>query len=103
CAALAYQCTTPQLRAGFIGAMENERLPGPKAQAATGDYLLENDLVRVVIDAPEHPHHLAPTGGAILDLTPLASPMGMPADEINAIYHAAGVLPRDAVHYDTMV
>ncbi len=44
---------------------------GPKALAAEGDYLLENDLIRVVLDAPDHPHFLGPSGGAILDLAPL--------------------------------
>jgi hypothetical protein len=99
CAALAYQCAAPRLRAEIIGEMDaTARVPGAKAQAAAGDYLFENDLIRVVIDAPDHPHHLAPTGGAILDLAPL-TPVGQAADGINAVYHAAGVLPRDAVHY----
>ncbi|HEY4392408.1 MAG TPA: hypothetical protein VGP64_00015 [Polyangia bacterium] len=104
CAALAYQCAAPKLRAEIIGQMDAERVAGPKAQAAAGDFLFENDLIRVVIDAPEHPHHLAPTGGAILDLAPITpTPTGQPADQTNAIYHAAGVLPRDAVHYDSAV
>ena len=80
-----------------------ERVAGPKALAAEGDYLLENDLVRVVLDAPDHPHSIGPSGGAILDLAPLvASPLvPNPGDQTNAIYHAAGVLPRDAVHYES--
>ncbi len=51
-------------------------LPGPKALAGQGDYVLENDQIRVVLDAPEHPHFLAPSGGAILDLAPLPSRSG---------------------------
>jgi hypothetical protein len=101
CAALAYQCAGPKLRAEQIGPGEAERALGPKALAAEGDYLLENDRVRVVLDAPDHPHHLAPTGGAILDLAAFDPTSEQYTDETNAIYHAAGVLPRDAVHYDS--
>lgn len=100
CPAIQYPscATAPALRVAIIGD-EPERAPGPKSLAATGDYVLENDLIRVVLDAPEHPHYLAPSGGAILDLEPLAGPN--PGDQANAIYHAAGVLPRDAVHYES--
>src|SRR5947207_8392135 len=105
CAALVYPtyptCREPKLRAGQIGPGEAERALGPKALAAEGDYLLENDRVRVVLDAPDHPHDLAPTGGAILDLAPFDPSSGQYTDQTNVIYHAAGVLPRDAVHYDS--
>jgi hypothetical protein len=74
------------------------RSSGPRALAAAGDFLLENDLVRVVLDAPEHPQGLAPTGGSIIDLAPLAAGSG---DQVNGFFQAAGVLPRDAVHYET--
>ncbi len=100
CAALVYAaCTTPKLRVEQIGPNDPERVAGPKALAAEGDYLLENDLVRVVLDAPDHPHLIGPTGGAILDLAPLGK--NSLGDQTNAIYHVAGVLPRDAVHYET--
>src|SRR5207248_704183 len=49
----------------------------------------------------DHPHDLAPTGGAILDLAPFDPSSGQYTDQTNVIYHAAGVLPRDAVHYDS--
>src|SRR4051812_31089588 len=71
-------------------------LPGPKARGAPGDMVLENDLVRVVLAAPSHPSDLGPTGGAILDLSPTSGDSG---DQINSIHQAAGLLPRDAVHY----
>jgi hypothetical protein len=102
CPALAYPaCAAPRLRAERIGAgdMERSPVPSPKSLAGAGDYLLENDLIRVVLDAPDHPHFLAPSGGAILDLDWLDSTLG--GDQTNAIYHAAGVLPRDAVHYES--
>jgi hypothetical protein len=100
CAAIQYPscAAAPTLQVEIIGA-DPERAPGPKALAATGDYLLENDLIRVVLDAPEHPHYLAPSGGSILDLEPVGVNLG---DQTNAIYHAAGVLPRDAVHYESV-
>jgi len=103
CPALVYAaCTAPKLRVEQIGPNDPERVAGPKALAAEGDYLLENDLVRVVLDAPDHPHFIGPSGGAILDLAPLGkSTLGKSTgDQTNAIYHAAGVLPRDAVHYE---
>ncbi len=105
CPALVYAaCTAPKLRVAQIGPNDPERVTGPKALAAQGDYLLENDLIRVVLDAPDHPHFLGPSGGAILDLAPLRQgPLDQTStgDQINAISHAAGVLPRDAVHYES--
>ncbi len=105
CPALVYAaCATPKLRVEQIGPADPERVSGPKALAAEGDYLLENDLVRVVIDAPDHPHFIGPSGGAIVDLAPLRrgpDDQTNPGDQTNAIYHAAGVLPRDAVHYES--
>src|SRR6478609_1130793 len=56
-------CSAPELRVAQIGDEPSERVPGPKSLAASGDYVLENDLIRVVLDAPEHPHDLGPTGG----------------------------------------
>jgi hypothetical protein len=99
CTALRYACGagSGMPRVGRIG---DGVMPvsGSKARGASGDILLENDLVRVVIDAPSHPSGMAPTGGSIIDLAPAASDSG---DQINSIYQAAGLLPRDAVHYDS--
>ena len=86
-----------------------QRLAGPKALAAKGDFILENNLVRAILDAPEHPQGLAPTGGSIIDLAPIDLPdpdMSMPpappsGDQLNGIFQGAGLLPRDAVHYET--
>ncbi len=76
------------------------RAASPKMLAAPGDFVLENDRVHVVLDAPEHPHHLAPSGGSIIDFAPIGKP-GEGGDQTNAVYQAAGLLPRDAVHYDS--
>ncbi len=97
CSALRYACTdepvSPRVSRIGEGAM---RLPYAKARGAKDDILLENDLVRVVLDVPAHPSGLAPTGGSIIDLAPKDS-----GDQINSIYQVAGLLPRDAVHYDS--
>jgi hypothetical protein len=75
------------------------RLSGPKAMAAKDDILLENDLVSVVIDAPDHAQNLAPSGGSIIDFAPAGMGTG---DQVNGIYQTAGLLPRDAVHYEIL-
>ena len=90
-------CSAPMLSVALIDD-EPERVLGPKSLAARGDYLLKNDQIRLVLDAPDHPHYLGPSGGAILDLAPLDPTSG---DQTNTIYQSAGLLPRDAVHYDT--
>ena len=99
CGALSYKCDglPGLLRKTQLDAGDLPQRPDSKARATAGDFLLENDLVRVVLAAPSHPSELAPTGGAIIDLAPK---MGGTAEQINTIYQAAGLLPRDAVHYD---
>jgi hypothetical protein len=99
CSALRYACTDPppSPRVERIGEGAT-RLPYAKARGAKDDILLENDLVRVVLDAPSHPSGLAPTGGSIIDLAPIGMSAG---DQLNSIYQAAGLLPRDAVHYES--
>jgi hypothetical protein len=100
CRALTYACGslpgTVKVTTSFA------RMPGPKAHAATNvadpDVELSNDLVRIVLDAPGHAQNLAPSGGTILDFAPIGTTSG---DQTNSIYQAAGLLPRDAVHYDS--
>jgi hypothetical protein len=104
CAELHYSCDglAGTLRLVSLQA-DGGGVPGwktdPKTLAAPGDFVLENDRVRVVLDAPEHPHHLAPSGGSIIDFSPMV-PRNVAGDQTNAIYQAAGLLPRDAVHYE---
>jgi hypothetical protein len=89
-----------------------DRAPGPKALAAVDDFVLENNRIRAVLDAPGHPQGLAPTGGSIIDLAPidpaeenmsmpLPAPSSTSGDQLNGIFQGAGLLPRDAVHYET--
>ena len=82
------------------------RAPGPKALAATDDFVLENDRVRVVLDeptppgTPTHAQGLAPSGGTIIDLSPIDTKGALVGDQVNGIFQGAGLLPRDAVHYE---
>ncbi len=67
---------------------------GPDALAAPGDVVLRNDRVVAVLDALDHPHYTAPTGGSLLDLAPVDG-----QDGLRNIFQATGLLPTDAVHY----
>lgn len=103
CSAVRYTCDAKAAAALRVDEFTEAdvRSPGPKAMAALGDIVMENHLVRVVLDAPGHAHGLAPSGGSIIDFAPLASmdPRDQPGDQINGIFQAAGLLPRDAVRY----
>lgn len=102
CGALQYKCDNAgALTAKRLTAADLAPRADAKARGTVDDFVLENDLVRVVIDAPSHPSGLAPTGGTIIDLAPKVG--GVAGDQINSIYQAAGLLPRDAVHYDDRV
>ncbi|HVR63436.1 MAG TPA: CehA/McbA family metallohydrolase [Polyangia bacterium] len=103
CPTLRYTCDAPadSLRVEPFTPATLERASGSKAQAAVGDFLLVNDRVRVVLDAPEHPQGLAPSGGSIIDMSPVSAAGMSGGDQTNGVYQAAGVLPRDAVHYES--
>ena len=92
-------CSDPKLEIRRI-ATSAERGPGLDAAAARGDVLLANDRVRLVLDAIDAPHALAPTGGNVIDLVPASGSAG--GDALNVVYHAVGILPRDAVAYRTI-
>jgi hypothetical protein len=83
------------------------RAPGPKALGTTDDLVLENDRLRVVLDEPTRPGEpthaqgLAPSGGTIIDLSPKDAKGALVGDQLNGILQGAGLLPRDAVHYET--
>ncbi|MEZ4239062.1 MAG: hypothetical protein R3F59_23495 [Myxococcota bacterium] len=49
-----------------------------------------------MLDGLDHPHYVAPTGGALLDLAPRTGGEG---DGLRNVFQAAGLLPGDAVHY----
>ena len=98
CSALRFECGG----SGFTRARVIEPLDdvpgGLDALGTSGDILLENELVQVVIDAIDHPHYVAASGGAILDL---ATQNG-DDDSINHIFQATGLLPGDAARYVSM-
>jgi hypothetical protein len=100
CTKLAFECpagTSGALSAKVITSADE--LPGGiDALGAIGDLLLKNDRIVAVIDAIEHPHHVVPSGGAILDLATI----GGDNDSINHIFQATGFLPGDAASYETL-
>ena len=95
CRGMVYTCATPALEVRRV-ASSADRAPGPDALAATGDVLLRNDRLRLVLDGLGAPHFLSPSGGAVLDLSPVDG-AGGGDDGINQIFQAVGILPGDAV------
>ncbi len=93
CDTLAFQCQSSEL---FIGKIAD--LPGgldlSEAEGTPIDFVLQNGLVTVVIDALSEAHGLAPTGGNILDMGGRGG-----ADDLNLIYQLAGILPEDTFAY----
>ncbi len=97
CAPVAFTCTgTGFVQVGTVAA-RGQGIAGPHAQGVGDDVVLENDRVVAVIDALGSPHLLAPSGGNLLDFAAVGQ-----ADELNQIYQVAGILPDDALRYDTI-
>lgn len=98
CAAVRFECTSPNApRVARIE--EGDPLPrGIDALASVGDVVLQNGVVTAVIDALDHPHYVAPTGGHLLDLTSASGD----DDSLTHVFHAVGLLPGDSVRYDRM-
>ncbi|MBJ93398.1 MAG: hypothetical protein CMP23_02875 [Rickettsiales bacterium] len=97
CEALHFECSDDlTLLQARLVTVDDPAVPGGMdALAAVGDILLSNGRVSAVIDALEHPHYLAPSGGNLLDL---GSPGGGD-DSLRGIFHATGLLPGDAALY----
>ncbi len=93
CSILRYTCGGGFARAARM-TRPDQRLPGLAALATPGDLLLENDRVVAFLDAPNHPHHLATSGGALLDFAPRGG-----VDHLNHVYQITGILPRDGARY----
>lgn len=98
CVRLHYVCGDSQLAVSALSDASH-RSDGLDALATTGDLVMENAEISVVLDALRSHHYLSPSGGTILDLVPRESGSG---DQLNQIYQAAGILPDDAVRYDTL-
>ncbi len=91
---LSFSCDDAAASVAVIAA--GEPLPGgPSALAAPGDFILRNNEVVAIIDALDHPHFLAPTGGSLLDLGTASGN----DDALNLVMHGVGLLPRDAAFY----
>lgn len=97
CEGLDYTCADTSVGWRKVGRL-SDRPAGLAALASRGDIILENALVRIVIDALDHPHYLAPTGGNVLDAVRLGD--GESADGLNVMTMVTGILPEDAVAYD---
>lgn len=101
CDALSFTCApgaTGIVSSRIIG--EGDVVPGGlDALGAAGDIMLSNDRIVAVIDALDHPNFVAPTGGAILDL----STVGDDNDSLNHLFHGTGLLPEDAASYTEMM
>jgi len=95
CSRLTFRCD-----GGFTAvevlASGDPRPGGADALSSPGDFVLRNDRVVAVVDALDHPHYIAPTGGTLLDLVPATGGQ----DALNHVFQATGLLPGDAVHYD---
>ncbi|MCB9592568.1 MAG: CehA/McbA family metallohydrolase [Sandaracinaceae bacterium] len=71
---------------------------GIDALASPGDVVLDNGVVTAVIDALDHPHYVAPTGGNLIDLTSAARN----DDSLTHLFHGVGLLPDDTIVYDRL-
>lgn len=105
CADLAYTCEGGFTEVRTLGPADIPTL-GDGATidtlAADGDVLLANDKVAVVIDALDHPHYIAPTGGAIIDLSTRTGGVDDGNDSLRHLFQAVGLLPGESIAYDSM-
>jgi hypothetical protein len=94
CEPLLVTCTGGETELYVLGESDPAAVGGPDALGATGDVVLANDRIVAVLDALDHPHYVAPSGGALLDLAPRGG-----SDGLRNLFQATGLLPGDAVHY----
>ncbi|MFK7984644.1 MAG: CehA/McbA family metallohydrolase [Sandaracinaceae bacterium] len=97
CEGLAFECAGGTASVRTLGPGDDAPT-GIDALASTGDVVLSNGRVTAVIDAIDHPHYIAPTGGNLLDLTSADGD----DDSLTHILHAVGLLPGDSVAYRSL-
>lgn len=97
CPELHYTCEERGLELRVLGPGD-EAPGGMDALAATGDVVIGNDRFVAVIDALDHPHYIAATGGSILDM----GIRGKDNDSMRAVFGAVGLLPDEAFHYTSL-
>jgi hypothetical protein len=98
CVSLSYACDDRALEL-FVVRGVVDRPPGLDALAARGDIRLGNSRMVAVIDGIGEPHHLAATGGTLIDLVPRDKQRGTGNDELNQVLQTVGILPDDTVRY----
>jgi hypothetical protein len=106
CAALAFTCDAGFTELRTLGPSDIATPPvGPgtiDTLAAPGDVLLANDHVAVVIEALDHPHYIAPTGGAIIDISTRTGGGEDDNDSLRHLFQAVGLLPGESVTYTSL-
>lgn len=98
CRGIDFVCADGRTAVRRLGPNDTARPTGLDALASEGDVLLENDRVKLVIDAIDHPHLIAPTGGSIIDFVPQDGR----DDGLDSLFTATGLLPGDAARYTTL-
>jgi hypothetical protein len=97
CLDLSFSCDDSSLSIKILEA--GDAVPGGlDSLASPGDVLMTNGRVQVVIDALDHPHYLAPTGGGIVDLATADGD----DDSLRHFVQAVGVLPDEAAFYTSL-
>ena len=97
CPGLSFTCEGGRVSLEVIA--EGDAIPlGIDALASPGDVILRSDRLVAVIDAIDHPHYVAPTGGNLLDLA-AADGSG---DSLTHVFHGVGLLPDDTIAYDRL-
>ena len=96
CENVAFTCDGGAVTVKVLEASDLADLPlGNQSLASVGDILLSNDKVWLVIDAIDHPHLLADTGGTIIDM----GTWDGGEDTLQQIFQVSGLLPAEAAHY----
>src|SRR5690606_35790441 len=98
CQGIRMECAAPNAPRAFRLAAGDPIPGGLDALASPGDVVLQNGLVTAVIDAIEHPHYVAPSGGNLLDLVSASGD----DDSLTHVFQAVGLLPGDSVRYDRL-
>ncbi len=97
CEGLAFACAGGRVSIEVLE--EGDPIPtGLDALASPGDIILRSDQLVAVIDAIDHPHYVAPTGGNLLDFA-AADGTG---DSLTHVFQAVGLLPDDTIAYDRL-
>jgi hypothetical protein len=104
CPRLAFSCPGGDtLTVKPIAAADVAGLPrGADALGSAGDVLLSNGKASAVIVGLNKQNYLDPNGGSILDLSSRTGGVSDNNDSITNIFQVAGILPRDAIFYESL-